>query len=506
VLNSISNFFSGHRKEVAFTGACLAGVATGGALFGGAVATAVFGAVFGTTAYIADQLARRYIPKSNPPVGNNPFSASQAGAGGAPPVQRADSPSHSVSGSSVSQNGIQSRLNSILPQRMPGSGARSSASHSFGGVPRSVIHLARMGLVEGPFDHESDSAPALLPPSLAGASQAVANPQQEPSAMSSSVAPQAASPPLELAAPVVQAAQASGAPGASPASEAARVVSHAPLANSSASPIPRTNAAVASAALAPAPIASAAAASTVPAASAEAPASSRKAKRPQAPLDRNVEFVKMATNHAVNCFVQIRQLVRDASGEDQAKARELIDAVLDDHQQSIVDKGIDINATPSNVRDAFSALARFKGLILGSTPSDNKQEVVGLTPRDKLRQQVLRRDTSLTLADLGMTSVPAEIAAAYFTQELDLSKNELTTLPKSVAALPNLVVLRLSDNQLAELPEALMTLPGLQIYGQSNRFSQEYVGQFNEQAEQAAAFFSQGSGGPLMKPARLIVS
>ena len=71
------------------------------------------------------------------------------------------------------------------------------------------------------------------------------------------------------------------------------------------------------------------------------------------------------------------------------------------------------------------------------------------------------RSTALSLASLGLSSIPEQIGGLNALTRLDLSINQLTTLPESIGGLNALTSLNLGVNQLTTLPESIGGLTAL---------------------------------------------
>lgn len=117
--------------------------------------------------------------------------------------------------------------------------------------------------------------------------------------------------------------------------------------------------------------------------------------------------------------------VRGSGGLDVRKARERIAA-----GKPIVQPAL------TSVRTAFRALVASK-----------------LAEPDKVKR--------LTLADKGLTALPAEAFAFTKLQKLDLSRNELRTLPEALGDLTELTDLDVSSNGLVRLPDSIGKLTKL---------------------------------------------
>lgn len=111
--------------------------------------------------------------------------------------------------------------------------------------------------------------------------------------------------------------------------------------------------------------------------------------------------------------------VRGAGGLDVRKARERIAA-----------------GKPIVLPELASVRAAFRALVAGK-----------LAAPDKVKR--------LTLADKGLTSLPAEAFAFTKLQKLDLSRNALRTLPDAIGELTELTDLDVSSNGLVRLPDSI---------------------------------------------------
>lgn len=95
----------------------------------------------------------------------------------------------------------------------------------------------------------------------------------------------------------------------------------------------------------------------------------------------------------------------------------------------------------------------------------------------KAKTRILRAlengDKKLSLAGLGLTTLPLELCSLTFLERLDLSGNALSALPEHIGMLESLVELDLSSNHLSELPEEFSNLRALKkINLGQNLFSQ----------------------------------
>ncbi|MEM9954980.1 MAG: leucine-rich repeat domain-containing protein [Chloroflexota bacterium] len=71
------------------------------------------------------------------------------------------------------------------------------------------------------------------------------------------------------------------------------------------------------------------------------------------------------------------------------------------------------------------------------------------------------QDTYLTLSDLGLTELPAEIGSLTQLQVLDLSENNLTNLPQEIENIIGLRQIHLSYNHYSRMPMEITKLPNL---------------------------------------------
>ena len=86
----------------------------------------------------------------------------------------------------------------------------------------------------------------------------------------------------------------------------------------------------------------------------------------------------------------------------------------------------------------------------------------------RIDQALVTAATTLNLAGLGLTTLPATIGQLTHLTLLNLSRNQLTTLPEAIGQLTNLTSLNLSGNQLATVPEVigqLLDLTSLVLWG-----------------------------------------
>ena len=89
-------------------------------------------------------------------------------------------------------------------------------------------------------------------------------------------------------------------------------------------------------------------------------------------------------------------------------------------------------------------------------------EIAGLDAADsRIRRAVAAAERSLSLAGLGLDTLPPALAAATALRELDLSDNSLTDLPPWFGELAALETLVLRGNRFVVLPEVLARLAAL---------------------------------------------
>jgi hypothetical protein len=85
----------------------------------------------------------------------------------------------------------------------------------------------------------------------------------------------------------------------------------------------------------------------------------------------------------------------------------------------------------------------------------------GATAERRIQEAVRGGERSLSLAGLGLETLPSALSAMPTLRELDLSGNRLTELPAWIGDLTALESLRLSGNRLLTLPDALLHLESL---------------------------------------------
>jgi internalin A len=126
-------------------------------------------------------------------------------------------------------------------------------------------------------------------------------------------------------------------------------------------------------------------------------------------------------------------------------------ALLDFTEERFVDEAIAhvVGSIIDIVQDVTAADAK--------DPKRNLAEA-----RNRIRSTLRTGSATLSLAGLGLTSLPAEICSLNALQRLDLHDNHLTALPPEIGALTALKELFVYNNQLAALPPEIGSLTALQ--------------------------------------------
>ncbi len=101
----------------------------------------------------------------------------------------------------------------------------------------------------------------------------------------------------------------------------------------------------------------------------------------------------------------------------------------------------------------------------------------------RIDQALVTAATTLNLAGLGLTTLPAAIGQLTHLTLLNLSGNQLTRVPEAIGQLTNLTSLNLSGNQLATVPEVigqLTNLTSLVLWGNQLTTLPEAIGQLTQ--------------------------